>query len=613
VNDLVIRKTCGGPKRFRPKTREELQNQLAAAERKLARAHARLKEGEGASGKRRGTGVTNETILQAEAMLAAASKHSQPEQDSMSTTVDMREHAQVVDELEELRVAVRSRDAAMQLQLEEVDRLTSECRRLRACEEKLAEKERRSRELKRRYAEGEERLAQSTGAQEAALAEVEHLKAQLELRNDEHKMETSRLREQMLELANESNHLMQREMDLRAELDKAQLLHMADHREKHHEVRAAQASLTVAQESLKEAERRAKRLQDTNDHLTSEVQKLSKEASSTEAFRQRVRQLTNENKDLTRKAADLRSSISMTKAAAAAERDPALHVSQSSQEVECAKASAVAAALKGKEAELALLRSQLEAAEAKSSALQAKEAQLIALRSEVSAARAHAEEQAHLAAKAEDEASKLRDTISSLEREITAPAQPEKPQQQGDATAPASQPTHLLTEIDELKTDLAAAEVDCEGANARADVLEESVRDLRKEANSWKQRYEESQSKLTQALAGSVGSGGAEAISAALEESKALASEAQERHRIAAEQLDKERLALQEARGDVLEQSKYIATLETRLKSLGYTPVGMAGGPAEAVAPAEESGGRDSDLDIELSDDSEEEQGGDGQ
>jgi enoyl-[acyl-carrier-protein] reductase (NADH) len=40
VNDLVIRKTLGGPKRFRPKTREELQNQVNDLELKYKRAFA---------------------------------------------------------------------------------------------------------------------------------------------------------------------------------------------------------------------------------------------------------------------------------------------------------------------------------------------------------------------------------------------------------------------------------------------------------------------------------------------------------------------------------------------------------------------------------------------
>jgi hypothetical protein len=43
VNALVIAKTCGGPKRFRPKTREELQNELSVLEQKHTRALNKLK------------------------------------------------------------------------------------------------------------------------------------------------------------------------------------------------------------------------------------------------------------------------------------------------------------------------------------------------------------------------------------------------------------------------------------------------------------------------------------------------------------------------------------------------------------------------------------------
>ena len=37
VNDFVIRKTCGGPKRFRPLSREEMENKIISLERKVER------------------------------------------------------------------------------------------------------------------------------------------------------------------------------------------------------------------------------------------------------------------------------------------------------------------------------------------------------------------------------------------------------------------------------------------------------------------------------------------------------------------------------------------------------------------------------------------------
>jgi len=35
VNELIIKRTCGGPKRFRPKTREELQRDNAGLEKQV--------------------------------------------------------------------------------------------------------------------------------------------------------------------------------------------------------------------------------------------------------------------------------------------------------------------------------------------------------------------------------------------------------------------------------------------------------------------------------------------------------------------------------------------------------------------------------------------------
>ena len=68
VNELVITRTLGGPKRFRPKTREELQNELAAAVRRCEQSAKRARGSE------------------ARAKEAWAEKTSQQRHDEVSTT-----------------------------------------------------------------------------------------------------------------------------------------------------------------------------------------------------------------------------------------------------------------------------------------------------------------------------------------------------------------------------------------------------------------------------------------------------------------------------------------------------------------------------------------------
>jgi hypothetical protein len=43
VNDFILKKTIGGPKRFRPKTREELENELCMLQKRYDGAIDKLK------------------------------------------------------------------------------------------------------------------------------------------------------------------------------------------------------------------------------------------------------------------------------------------------------------------------------------------------------------------------------------------------------------------------------------------------------------------------------------------------------------------------------------------------------------------------------------------
>ena len=185
VNELIIKKTCGGPKRFRPRTREELQNDLVRTEKLLRKAVAAR---DAAAANKENTSDT--TSKNRVAKLPLPPRSSSAESDPPPNTPQCespRENTQqlqgqvseLLEEVSALKVALRSRDTNLTSRIEEMDRLRSENRELRRIEEKLVGKERKYREVK----EGNGRLLDenSTLKENVELSRARMLQIQAEV------------------------------------------------------------------------------------------------------------------------------------------------------------------------------------------------------------------------------------------------------------------------------------------------------------------------------------------------------------------------------------------------------------------------------------------------
>ncbi|CAM9355445.1 unnamed protein product, partial [Laminaria digitata] len=158
TNDWVIRKTVGGPLRFRPKTREELQNELYQLEKKHRQALNRLKARRCDNALEEGV-VSHKTVRTFRIPLPRGGGEGGEGRVEQSTTELMR-LSEALEEADALRVSVRSRDAALQAQAAAVDQLQVENRDLRGLQERMGRKERRARELKKKNADlGEQHTA----------------------------------------------------------------------------------------------------------------------------------------------------------------------------------------------------------------------------------------------------------------------------------------------------------------------------------------------------------------------------------------------------------------------------------------------------------------------
>jgi hypothetical protein len=134
VNAYIIRKTLGGPKRFRPLSREELELKISELEKKLKRA---------------GDGPTR--YVAPVQQISPCNSYSRGAVENTSAPDDLSTMARLADELQNLRTLLDSRDATIEQQREDVSRLRNRNGELRVTDEEMDFQDRSNRELKSSY------------------------------------------------------------------------------------------------------------------------------------------------------------------------------------------------------------------------------------------------------------------------------------------------------------------------------------------------------------------------------------------------------------------------------------------------------------------------------
>ncbi|CAM9301781.1 unnamed protein product [Ectocarpus sp. 13 AM-2016] len=309
TNDWVIRKTVGGP------LRRELQNELYRLEKKYRQALDKLKTrrtgGDGDEGGVVGT-TAERSRVELEGQVGGGG-----DTDQQASTKELMRLSEALEEVDALRVSVRSRDAALQAQAEAIDQLQLENRDLRGVREKLGRKERRARELKRKHANLGEQHTALLEDFEASQEQVHHLKAQLALRKEEALAEADEFREQSLRQAEEVGVLLKREEELTTALEEEVASRQRERREHHHADRQARARhprfhilpllnavarAEAAEKSLQVSVKQETRLREKNKAMMAELQHLGKEAGEAARLRERGRDLAVETKRLAKEA-----------------------------------------------------------------------------------------------------------------------------------------------------------------------------------------------------------------------------------------------------------------------------------------------------------------------
>ncbi len=150
INDLIIRKTTGGPKRFRPATREELEKKIVEYEKKIKKLESKVSSSQNIIGNNNGNNSENNSqsgFNRKGLTRAPSSKLSL----GLAEEVDIGESAKLSmldEEIKQLKSAVDLKDGTIQSMREEVSRLRSRNAELASDEEVASFKDQKIEELR---------------------------------------------------------------------------------------------------------------------------------------------------------------------------------------------------------------------------------------------------------------------------------------------------------------------------------------------------------------------------------------------------------------------------------------------------------------------------------
>lgn len=322
VNQFVIKRTLGGPKRFRPKSREELQNEQIGLEKKMRKLMEKnkrleLQVAEGGAGGKGRVGSENSNTLNRRN--PSSSQFPPPPSPTPSTppyaatrggdtSADVGLQGQVselLDEVESLKVAVRSRDTNLAAQMQEMDRLRSENRELRRIEERLAHKERKHRDLKEKNAGLTRENAKLQEEAEAARADLVQVKASLDTAKEEAKIETDALRSQYGRQMDELASSMSREAELIEQLERFKGEATANRQNNYELVRNKDITLSETQKQNSELKMSIQSISLKNEKLEREIASLQDGNKEGAVTKEKLRNEAQRSRELSRRIKDL--------------------------------------------------------------------------------------------------------------------------------------------------------------------------------------------------------------------------------------------------------------------------------------------------------------------
>ncbi|ETM49491.1 hypothetical protein L914_06271 [Phytophthora nicotianae] len=263
VNDFVLKKTAGGPMRFRPKTREELENELQTLGQNLQRTVEKLKQDS-----QRNAAPKEEKPYENDQEEDEDEKTE--EKDTNNPTAD----AALYEELEQLRAQVASKSVTIHAQAEEMTEVYTELDKLRVVEDQIVRKKHKiallREQLERQQADNVELVQEKEELAEKYL----QLQEETQFLRDITMEDAGAKDEERLQQLELIQTLRSRELELQDELERQQKKWATDRDTVHQRLRLLEKEKKIAEEEVERGATELASLQRKHDVLQQEAQAL---------------------------------------------------------------------------------------------------------------------------------------------------------------------------------------------------------------------------------------------------------------------------------------------------------------------------------------------------
>lgn len=220
VNDWLTKKTTGGPLRFRPKTREELQNEVLQLQQRNSRLERRLEKAKAVNREQARQPIEPPTEAWGETGKSTmGDTHNGSGSNGSNDSERVRE---LLEQVELLNVAVASRDLNLRSHLDEMERLHGELREMRLYEDQHARLERKYRQRKQELEEVKHELAKASEQTAREKSEANIAREELQMFKAEVQRDVDEQEEQLAQEREQSARLTQDCFELKQELVEAQ-------------------------------------------------------------------------------------------------------------------------------------------------------------------------------------------------------------------------------------------------------------------------------------------------------------------------------------------------------------------------------------------------------
>lgn len=294
VNNLIIRKTLAGPKRFRPLSREELENKIFELEKKVNK-----KVGNGTASATPAGNVNGSYDAKAE----STAQPKRPISNSSNGGTQQGEKVDevgrfitLVEEIDDLRRTIRSKDAVVDAQKEEIIRLRSRNAQLIVVEEEAEYQERQYSELKAYNDSLLNNLEDTTNKLAEALEESLRVKTEALLENESRIAEIDALHAQNDKYMRQHAQLLANIAELEVE------------REKHtSKVVQSRQHTTTIESSIQQRDAEIRSLEEKNARLEEKLRacekkciQLTKDVAQVDVLKEQLREKNIAYKELKR-------------------------------------------------------------------------------------------------------------------------------------------------------------------------------------------------------------------------------------------------------------------------------------------------------------------------